>query len=62
MSGLIAIIVFYLAILGIGLWAAWRRRNAPGGTEEVMLAGRDIGSLVGIFTMTGKSRTVLARS
>ncbi|XP_050709987.1 high-affinity choline transporter 1-like [Eriocheir sinensis] len=50
-EGLVAIIVFYLIILGIGLWAAWRRKGEAS-TEEVMLAGRDIGIFVGILTMT----------
>ncbi|XP_069960419.1 high-affinity choline transporter 1 [Cherax quadricarinatus] len=49
--GLVSIIIFYLVILGIGLWSAWRRRGVKT-TDEVMLAGRDIGSLVGILTMT----------
>ncbi|CAL4128601.1 unnamed protein product, partial [Meganyctiphanes norvegica] len=49
--GLIAIIVFYAAILGIGLYAAWKRRGTTG-TDEVMLAGRSIGSFVGVLTMT----------
>lgn len=53
MPGLVAIIIFYLMILGIGLWAAWRRKGEAS-TEEVMLAGRDIGLFVGILTMTGK--------
>ncbi|XP_063859734.1 high-affinity choline transporter 1-like isoform X1 [Scylla paramamosain] len=50
--GLAGIIVFYLLILGIGIYAAWRRRNKGGKSEEVMLAGRSIGPLVGILTMT----------
>nr|CAX73161.1 High-affinity choline transporter 1 [Schistosoma japonicum] len=53
--GLIAIIVFYLLILFVGLWAARKGRNKDSSetdTEEVMLAGRNIGLLVGIFTMT----------
>ncbi|CAH8594588.1 High affinity choline transporter 1 [Schistosoma haematobium] len=53
--GLIAIIVFYLLILFVGLWAARKgKTNDSSGTdtEEVMLAGRNIGLLVGIFTMT----------
>ncbi|XP_018652611.1 putative high-affinity choline transporter [Schistosoma mansoni] len=53
--GLIAIIVFYLLILFVGLWAARKGKtnNSTGtDTEEVMLAGRNIGLLVGIFTMT----------
>ncbi|CAH8619392.1 unnamed protein product [Schistosoma rodhaini] len=53
--GLIAIIVFYLLILFVGLWAARKGKtnNSTGtDTEEVMLAGRSIGLLVGIFTMT----------
>ncbi|XP_027208714.1 high-affinity choline transporter 1 [Penaeus vannamei] len=50
--GLIAIIIFYLLILGIGLWAAWRKRGTEDSAEEVMLAGRDIGIFVGCLTMT----------
>ena len=48
--GLVAIIVFYLLILFVGLWAARRRKE---GEEEAMLAGRSIGIFVGTFTMTG---------
>ena len=48
--GVVAIIVFYMLILGIGLWAAWRRKE---GEEEAMLAGRSIGMVVGTFTLTG---------
>ena len=48
--GVVAIVVFYMLILGIGLWAAWRRKE---GEEEAMLAGRSIGMVVGTFTLTG---------
>lgn len=48
--GVVAIIVFYLLILVVGLWAARRRKE---GEEEAMLAGRSIGIFVGTFTMTG---------
>ncbi|CAH1244555.1 SLC5A7 [Branchiostoma lanceolatum] len=54
--GIIAIVIFYLLILGIGLWAARRgaKKNPDGPeSEDVMLAGRDIGLVVGMFTMTG---------
>ncbi|XP_071106962.1 high affinity choline transporter 1-like [Haliotis cracherodii] len=52
--GLIAIIVFYLLILGVGLWAARKTglKKGQSNSEEVMLAGRDIGLLVGCFTIT----------
>lgn len=50
--GLVGIIVFYGLILGIGLAAACRRRNKGNSAEEVMLAGRSIGPIVGILTMT----------
>ncbi|XP_060599124.1 high-affinity choline transporter 1-like [Ruditapes philippinarum] len=52
--GLISIIVFYLLILLVGLWAARRTRQKEGkaSSEHVMLAGRNIGAFVGIFTMT----------
>ncbi|XP_045214982.2 high-affinity choline transporter 1-like [Mercenaria mercenaria] len=52
--GLIAIIVFYLLILLVGLWAARRSRQTTTNidSQHVMLAGRDIGAIVGVFTMT----------
>lgn len=60
-AGLISIIIFYLIILGIGLFAAWRKnKNAKSAqtteeeTNEVILAGRNIGMFVGCFTMTGR--------
>ena len=57
--GIIAVIVFYLVILAIGLWAARRgakkEAEAEGApeSEQVILAGRDIGVVIGIMTMTG---------
>jgi len=50
--GLVSILLFYLLILVIGIYAAYRRKDNEGDSEEVMLAGRDIGLFVGIFTMT----------
>lgn len=50
-AGVVSIVVFYLLILLVGLWAARRRKE---GEEEAMLAGRSIGIFVGTFTMTGK--------
>ena len=66
--GLVGIIVFYLLILGIGIWAAWKKNNKKSQTslsngedvtekkdetEEVILAGRSLGLFVGAMTMTG---------
>ena len=61
-AGLISIIIFYLAILGIGLFAAWKKNKhskqnsttTQDETNEVILAGRTIGMFIGCFTMTGK--------
>nr|WLN44348.1 AAT9 [Sinonovacula rivularis] len=52
--GLIAIIVFYLLILLVGIWAGRKAKQTgtDANTESVMLAGRNIGLLVGCFTMT----------
>ncbi|CAD5218791.1 unnamed protein product [Bursaphelenchus okinawaensis] len=54
--GIVAIIVFYLLILAVGIWAGRKtdsQKTEDGQqTEEVFLAGRNIGTLVGIFTMT----------
>ena len=49
--GLIAVNVFYLIILAVGLWAARKRKT---NNEDYMLAGRSIGMAVGVFTMTGE--------
>lgn len=58
-AGLISIIIFYLLILVIGIYAA-RKKNTnqkaatttEEETNEVILAGRNIGMFVGCFTMT----------
>ncbi|KAK6016154.1 hypothetical protein OSTOST_18366 [Ostertagia ostertagi] len=57
--GVVAIIFFYVLILVVGVWAGRKSKSAKecigtegAHTEEVMLAGRNIGTLVGIFTMT----------
>uniref|UniRef100_A0A183CC53 High-affinity choline transporter 1 n=1 Tax=Globodera pallida TaxID=36090 RepID=A0A183CC53_GLOPA len=54
--GIIAIVFFYVLILIVGIWAGRKTDATKTGigdqTEEIMLAGRNIGTLVGIFTMT----------
>ncbi|KAG9492511.1 high affinity choline transporter 1 [Eleutherodactylus coqui] len=55
LEGLVAIILFYLAILFVGIWAAWRTKNSRGDgdpREGIIVGGRDIGLLVGAFTTT----------
>ncbi|OAF66612.1 Sodium/proline symporter, partial [Intoshia linei] len=53
-GGIISIIIFYLAIMGVGFWAARKskKNKNESETEEIMVAGRNIGLIVGIFTMT----------
>lgn len=53
-AGVISIVLFYVLILGVGIWAAKKKEAGNDSEEEVMLAGRSIGLFVGIFTMTGK--------
>lgn len=52
-AGVISIILFYIIILGVGIWAGRKKEEGNDSEEEVMLAGRNIGLFVGIFTMTG---------
>lgn len=49
--GVISIVLFYILILSVGIWAG-RKGSGEESEEEVMLAGRNIGMFVGIFTMT----------
>ena len=60
-SGILSIVVFYLVVLAVGVWAGWRQKRnrghqGAGGAdqEEVMLAGRNIGLFVGVLTMGGE--------
>lgn len=52
-AGVISIILFYILILAVGIWAGAKKESGNDSEEEVMLAGRNIGLFVGIFTMTG---------
>ncbi|CAC5393432.1 SLC5A7 [Mytilus coruscus] len=49
--GLIGIIIFYLLILVIGLIAG-RKKNKTGDTDELLLAGRNLGFIVAVMTYT----------
>lgn len=51
-AGFVSIVLFYILILGVGIWAARKKEAGNDSEEEVMLAGRSIGLFVGIFTMT----------
>lgn len=57
-GGLVSIILFYLLILLVGIWAGRKKVSGNDSEEEVMLAGRSIGLFVGIFTMTGKEESL----
>ncbi|KAG1667128.1 High-affinity choline transporter 1 [Nymphon striatum] len=53
--GIISIVIFYVLILAVGIWAGKKKHKGEAmesESEEVMLAGRSIGLFVGIFTMT----------
>ena len=55
-AGLGGVLAFYLVILGVGLFASWKSKSFSKETtsEDIMLAGRSIGAVVGVFTMTGR--------
>lgn len=51
-AGIVGIVIFYAAIVGIGVWASRKKKTGTNAEEEIMLAGRSIGLFVGVFTMT----------
>lgn len=56
--GVVMMVVFYVLILGTGLWGARKSRSAGrlssgDRTAVVLLGDRRISLLIGIFTMTG---------
>lgn len=62
--GLIVMVLFYLLILGTGVWASYKskqkqRKSAATGMEMSLLGNRSINWVVGIFTLTGEDGTVL---
>ncbi|KAI9519580.1 hypothetical protein NQZ68_026785 [Dissostichus eleginoides] len=55
--GLIAMVFFYLLVLGTGIWASFKskreqKRSAATGMDMALLGNRSISLVVGIFTMT----------
>lgn len=51
--GLICVVVLYLVILFVGVWAAWKKRSkGKAQSEIIMVANRDIGFALGSFTLT----------
>ncbi|KAM4604279.1 high affinity choline transporter 1-like isoform 1-T3 [Polymixia lowei] len=55
--GLFVVVLFYILVLGTGVWAAQKSRRAErksqgDGIEVTLLGGRDISLVVGVFTMT----------
>lgn len=66
--GVIAMVVFYLAVLLTGIWASFKskrkqKKTAASTMEMALLGNRGISLVVGVFTMTGeKPPSVLASS
>ena len=60
--GLVSIGVFYMIVLGTGIWASRKSKHeekkCTGNRSEVaMVGGRDLNIWVSIFTMTGRKTT-----
>jgi len=55
-GGLVSVGFFYLLILGVGIWSGWKqKKKTVNDSENIILAGRNIGLFVGVLTMTGES-------
>lgn len=50
-DALIGLAVFYLAILGVGLWAS-KKKEGDQSTDNMFLAGRNMPLWLGVFTLT----------
>lgn len=56
--GLVAVLLFYIVILGIGIWASRKSKEvektcAGKKSEVTIVGGRNINTVVGLFTLTG---------
>lgn len=55
-TGLVGVIVFYVAVLGVGMWAAAvKEKKSRHGQDAMMLANRSLGPILGVFTLIGES-------
>lgn len=57
--GVVAMVIFYLLVLGTGIWASFKSRrklqkSPAGAVDATLLGNRSIKWLLGIFTMTGE--------
>lgn len=53
-GGIIAVSVFYLIVLAMGIWASWKeKKRGKNTTDSVVLAGRNIGVTLGTLTLIG---------
>ncbi|XP_041803697.1 high-affinity choline transporter 1-like isoform X2 [Chelmon rostratus] len=62
--GVIAMVFFYLLVLGTGIWASFKskreqKKSAATGMEMALLGNRSISWVVGVFTMTGGTMSVV---
>ncbi|CAG05139.1 unnamed protein product, partial [Tetraodon nigroviridis] len=62
--GVVMMVVFYLMVLGIGVWAMFKSRkkqkkSGATGMEMVLLGNRSVNVVVGAFTMTGAAMSVV---
>ena len=54
-GAIVGLAFFYVFILVIGIVASWKKRNVgESNSDRAIVAGRDIGLVVGVFTLTGK--------
>ncbi|CAH1246697.1 SLC5A7 [Branchiostoma lanceolatum] len=58
-AGLVVVVLLYVGMLGVGVWAGWRgKRRKDGGreaqpeSEDFMVAGRSFNGVIGTLTMT----------
>lgn len=52
-SGVVGVAVFYVVVMAVGIWAGNKQQGHS--EESVILAGRQLGFVVGTFTLIGKS-------
>ena len=54
--GLVLVLALYTLIIIIGVYTAWKfkRHDQEEYMDSAAVAGRDLGLIVGVFTMSGK--------